>query len=144
MISIDPCGMRCVIDFQFLRSSRRLCWGPAAPLLSIREYHTKPVADSDAATGMTSIAFQERRVSTRLAAVSITRDARRDLHVGYSAKSRRFRSLCSKSWYLSHYLAERTGSTFSLIGIFRSSKFNVASNIKLLTSKQYSDMVLLV
>ncbi|KAG2037631.1 hypothetical protein BDR03DRAFT_956438 [Suillus americanus] len=29
-------------------------------ILSVREYHAKLVADSDAATGMTSIAFQER------------------------------------------------------------------------------------
>jgi hypothetical protein len=29
-------------------------------ILSIREYHAKLVVDSDAATGMTSIAFQER------------------------------------------------------------------------------------
>ncbi|KAG2126238.1 hypothetical protein DEU56DRAFT_983014 [Suillus clintonianus] len=29
-------------------------------ILSVREYHTRLVADSDAATGMTSIAFQER------------------------------------------------------------------------------------
>jgi hypothetical protein len=29
-------------------------------VLDIREYHAKIVADSDAATGMTSIAFQER------------------------------------------------------------------------------------
>jgi hypothetical protein len=35
-------------------------------ILGVREYHTKLVANSDAASGMTSIAFQERiRISTR-------------------------------------------------------------------------------
>jgi hypothetical protein len=49
---------------QILSNVQLFVLGPRL-ILSVREYHTKLVADSDAATGMTSIAFQERvHVST--------------------------------------------------------------------------------
>ncbi|KAG1738105.1 uncharacterized protein EDB91DRAFT_1139043 [Suillus paluster] len=44
---------------QILLSVQMYVLGPRL-VLSIREYHAKLVADSDAATAMTSIAFQER------------------------------------------------------------------------------------
>ncbi|KAG0702503.1 hypothetical protein DFH29DRAFT_1079487 [Suillus ampliporus] len=49
---------------QFFISVQTFVLGPRL-ILGVREYHAKLVADSDAATGMTSIAFQERvHVST--------------------------------------------------------------------------------
>ncbi|KAG0691922.1 hypothetical protein DFH29DRAFT_1074126 [Suillus ampliporus] len=44
-------------------------------ILGVREYHAKLVADSDTATAMTSIAFQERVSMCRLAAVCSEGDA---------------------------------------------------------------------
>ncbi|KAG2356882.1 hypothetical protein BDR07DRAFT_1421995 [Suillus spraguei] len=44
---------------QILQVVQMFVLGPRL-ILSVREYHAKLVADSDAATGMTSIAFQER------------------------------------------------------------------------------------
>jgi hypothetical protein len=44
---------------QILEVVQMFVLGPRL-ILSIREYHAKLVVDSDAATGMTSIAFQER------------------------------------------------------------------------------------
>jgi hypothetical protein len=50
---------------QLLQVVQMFVLGPRL-ILGIREYHAKLVADSDAATGMTSIAFQERvHISTR-------------------------------------------------------------------------------
>ncbi|KAG1725008.1 uncharacterized protein EDB91DRAFT_1350894 [Suillus paluster] len=50
--------------FQFFLLVQMVVLGPRL-ILSVREYHTKLVADSDAGTGMTSIVFQERvHVST--------------------------------------------------------------------------------
>ncbi|KAG2035323.1 hypothetical protein BDR03DRAFT_962765 [Suillus americanus] len=50
--------------FQILEVVQMFVLGPRL-ILSVREYHAKLVASSDAATGMTSIAFQERvHVST--------------------------------------------------------------------------------
>jgi hypothetical protein len=49
---------------QILEVAQSFVLGPRL-ILGIREYHAKLVVDSDAATGMTSIAFQERvHVST--------------------------------------------------------------------------------
>ncbi|KAG2107471.1 uncharacterized protein F5147DRAFT_774298 [Suillus discolor] len=45
--------------FQILEVVQMFVLGPQL-ILGVREYHAKLVADSDAATGMTSIAFQER------------------------------------------------------------------------------------
>ncbi|KAG1794815.1 uncharacterized protein HD556DRAFT_1367231 [Suillus plorans] len=45
--------------FQILEVVQMFVLGPRL-ILGVREYHAKLVADSDAATGMTSIAFQER------------------------------------------------------------------------------------
>jgi hypothetical protein len=50
---------------QLLQVVQMFVLGPRL-ILGIREYHAKLVADSDSATGMTSIAFQERvHISTR-------------------------------------------------------------------------------
>ncbi|KAG1865439.1 hypothetical protein DFJ58DRAFT_163342 [Suillus subalutaceus] len=48
-----------LLSSDFSLSCRCLCWDPRL-ILGVREFHAKLVADSDAATGMTSIAFQER------------------------------------------------------------------------------------
>ncbi|KAG1737341.1 hypothetical protein EDB19DRAFT_990069 [Suillus lakei] len=49
---------------QIFQLAQMFVLGPRL-ILSVREYHAKLVVDSDAATGMTSIAFQERvHVST--------------------------------------------------------------------------------
>ncbi|KAG1865455.1 hypothetical protein DFJ58DRAFT_864495 [Suillus subalutaceus] len=60
IISIGPIlspGM--VVSSQILQVVQMVVLGPRL-ILGVREYHAKLVADSDAATGMTSIAFQER------------------------------------------------------------------------------------
>ncbi|KAG1832340.1 hypothetical protein DFJ58DRAFT_750373 [Suillus subalutaceus] len=49
----------CYGFLQILEVVQMFVLGPRL-ILSVREYHAKLVADSDAATGMTSIAFQER------------------------------------------------------------------------------------
>ncbi|KAG2051411.1 hypothetical protein BDR06DRAFT_587517 [Suillus hirtellus] len=59
-ITSDSPGPQIIIGFlQILKVVQMFVLGPRL-ILGVREYHAKLVADSDAATGMTSIAFQER------------------------------------------------------------------------------------
>ncbi|KAG2138931.1 hypothetical protein DEU56DRAFT_980350 [Suillus clintonianus] len=61
-ILADPFSLETQICFgfrQILQVIQSFVLGPRL-ILSVREYHARLVADSDAATGMTSIAFQER------------------------------------------------------------------------------------
>ncbi|KAG2141145.1 uncharacterized protein EDB93DRAFT_639621 [Suillus bovinus] len=62
IISADQNSLGVETFYNFLQISadmQSFVLGPRL-ILGIREYHAKLVADSDAATGMTSIAFQER------------------------------------------------------------------------------------
>ncbi|KAG2036747.1 hypothetical protein BDR03DRAFT_958803 [Suillus americanus] len=56
-LSLDD--MICDGVVQVLEAVQSFVLGPRL-ILGVREYHAKLMADSDAATGMTSIAFQER------------------------------------------------------------------------------------
>jgi hypothetical protein len=60
--AIAPPSLANQVDFELLQVSQIIQMFVLGPrlILSIREYHAKLVADSDAATSMTSIAFEER------------------------------------------------------------------------------------
>ncbi|KAG2035051.1 hypothetical protein BDR03DRAFT_963546 [Suillus americanus] len=60
--SADTLSLESQIDSGLLHISEVMQMFVLGPrlVLSIREYHAKLVADSDAATGMTTIAFEER------------------------------------------------------------------------------------